>query len=324
MSDKPTVFILGATGYVGSAVGVHFIQKGYRVWGLARTDGKATELERKGFYAVRGALDKPDAWVDSAAVADVFLECSQNNQDRAGHAKLVVAAIDGITKRRRELQAAKEELRARGKQTVVYTSGTGVYGNALKPGEWGNENTVPKAGPYVSFRPALEQDILCSIAYDGIVLRPPLIFGHQGALSSVWFHTFTQAREKNLPEVVLVGNKDYDSPFCHIDDLADAYVRVVERRREVKGQLFNVIYRRHEKFRPLMEAVKRVTGYKGKVTLRPPNTPAEAHTYNSALLDPSKAESLLGWKQEHQGFVENVERHYRSWRAFGGGEGWKL
>ncbi|KAJ3343902.1 hypothetical protein HDU93_005185 [Gonapodya sp. JEL0774] len=260
--SKPTIFILGATGYVGTSVGVHLIAKGYKVWGLARTEEKARDLERRGFYSVRGTLDSPSSWADIAATQDVFIECSQNNSDRSGHAKLVVAAISKITERRRKILGS-DGLAKAGKQTVVYTSGTGVYGNALKPGELGNELTVPKAGPYVAFRPALEQDILNSKDYDGVVLRPPLIYGHQGALSSVWFYKFSEARKNGLLEVVLVGNKDYDSPVCHIDDLAEAYVRVVERRRQVRGELFNVINRHHEKFGPLMDAVKRVTGYTG-------------------------------------------------------------
>src|SRR3954451_6345926 len=49
---------------------------------------------------------------------------------------------------------------------------------------------------------AVELDIINSTRYDGVVLRPPLIYGHQGALSSVWFHRFTEARAKKFPEVV--------------------------------------------------------------------------------------------------------------------------
>ena len=39
-----TVFLTGATGYIGSAVAAQFLSEGYRVVGLARSDASATRL----------------------------------------------------------------------------------------------------------------------------------------------------------------------------------------------------------------------------------------------------------------------------------------
>lgn len=42
-----SVFILGATGFIGGAVASLFEQKGWKVYALARTEEKAKELKKK-------------------------------------------------------------------------------------------------------------------------------------------------------------------------------------------------------------------------------------------------------------------------------------
>lgn len=42
-----SVFILGATGFIGGAVASLFEEKGWKVYALARTEEKAKELRKK-------------------------------------------------------------------------------------------------------------------------------------------------------------------------------------------------------------------------------------------------------------------------------------
>lgn len=64
------VFVTGASGWIGSAVTDEFLAHGYKVVGLARSDGAAAALEAKGAAVHRGSLDDLDSLAAAAAEAD--------------------------------------------------------------------------------------------------------------------------------------------------------------------------------------------------------------------------------------------------------------
>lgn len=65
-----TIFITGASGWIGSAVTDELLANGYSVTGLARSDASAAALEAKGAEVHRGSLDDPDSLAIAAKAAD--------------------------------------------------------------------------------------------------------------------------------------------------------------------------------------------------------------------------------------------------------------
>ncbi len=55
-----SIFITGASGWIGSAVTDELLANGYSVTGLARSDASAAALEAKGATVHRGSLDDPE------------------------------------------------------------------------------------------------------------------------------------------------------------------------------------------------------------------------------------------------------------------------
>jgi nucleoside-diphosphate-sugar epimerase len=179
MSANPTVFVIGATGFIGKPLTSLLAFHGFDVMGLARTAEKARSLAQEGVEPVIGALDRPEEFATTMAKAEFLIDASQNNDDRAGHAKMVEAAAHAWNNARKA--AGKP------KGYFLYTSGTGVYGDLYEKIKRPlTEADVPTPPPFVAFRPALEQRIVTSNAWYGYVLRPGLVYGRQVRSRRVW------------------------------------------------------------------------------------------------------------------------------------------
>jgi nucleoside-diphosphate-sugar epimerase len=77
MSTKPTIFIIGAHGFIGKPLSMLLAMNGLRVMGLARTQAeKARLLAQDGVEPVLGALDKPEDFTHALAEADFLIDVS--------------------------------------------------------------------------------------------------------------------------------------------------------------------------------------------------------------------------------------------------------
>ena len=68
-----TLFILGATGFIGRTTVSTAIETGWRVIALARSDEGAARLRAAGAWPVMGDMARPAAWIDEARGAVALL-----------------------------------------------------------------------------------------------------------------------------------------------------------------------------------------------------------------------------------------------------------
>lgn len=202
------VLVLGATGYIGSAVTERLGEAGHQVVALSRHRGHDPRLShvhqvRWGDIRVPGSL--------TAAVTpdiDAVVHVSNPTGDAAVDAAAVAALVD--------------PLRGTGR-ALLYTSGVWVLG--ATGAEPVDEAAPTKPIELVLERPEIERQVLAAAAdgVRGIVLRPGIAHGRGSGIPALLVEL---ARSHGGGRYV---GAPVRWPMVQLDDLADLYVRALER-----------------------------------------------------------------------------------------------
>jgi nucleoside-diphosphate-sugar epimerase len=199
------VFVLGATGFIGSAVVRVLIQRGHRLTGLTRSETSAVKLRSAGCQPLMGDIGRPTAWIDQLPPVDavVHTACDVNTD---------MGAVD-----RRLLDALLARLAARSNKTrFVYTGGGWLFG----PTRDGLATEETPFAPLVAFAWMVphSQRVLAAPGIEGIVIHPAMVYTPDGG---VFRSLASAARERTAIRVV--GGEDVRWPLVHRDDLAELY-----------------------------------------------------------------------------------------------------
>ncbi|MGE5311227.1 MAG: NAD-dependent epimerase/dehydratase family protein [Nitrospirota bacterium] len=295
------IFITGATGYIGFSVATALRRAGHDVWGLARTEGKAQLLTRNEIHPVPGSLQAPDSFRTIAEECSVLIHAAADyTTDTFSLDRKVVAEL---------LTATKKGPRPK---MLIYTSGVWLHGDT---GGRLVDETAPLNPPkLVSLRPATEELVLKASGMRGLVIRPGCVYGRQGGLTGTWFKG---AHVDKALKVVGDGNNRW--AMVHVDDLADGYVRAAESG--LTGEAFNLVDRSRATVGDMARYVACAAGYEGKIEFLPVDVAAKNVGDMAECLamdqqiDGRKAMRLLGWQPQHNGFIDEVETYFASWKA---------
>lgn len=295
------ILVIGASGYLGYAVASALARAGHEVQGLVRRAEAAAMLRKAEVRPLMGTLQEPAVYTAAAEHCSVLIYAAADYQaDTLALDRTAVEALLGTVQR--GLQP----------KTVIYTSGVWVHGNT---GDDMVDETAPLAPPRaVQVRPAIERLVLEHPHARGLVIRPGDVYGGRGGLTGMWF----EGAEKG--ELRIIGDGRNRWPLVHVEDLADAYVRLAESG--LRSEVFNVTDRSRASLNEIAEAVVRATGGKAKIARAPL---AEAEKQMGAFaeclalnqhIDSRKAVRLLGWQPKHGGFVDAAATYYQAWKAW--------
>ncbi len=202
------IFLTGATGYIGGAIAEALLARGHRVTGLVRSDDAASKLSAKGVVPHRGDLASPASLADVTRSSDGVIHAGTTSDGR----------LD-----REAVRAMLEALGGSGKP-FVYTSGVWVLGDT--GGAVADESAPLKPAALVAWRPGVEAMVLESARHGvrSVVIRPAIVYGRARGIPADFVKS---ARETGAAR--LVGSGENHWPTVHVEDLADLYVRAVER-----------------------------------------------------------------------------------------------
>ena len=143
------------------------------------------------------------------------------------------------------------------KLTYVENSGTWVHGdNRDEIVTDTTPTTTPH--PFVAWHAVHERNVVGSTLLNGIVIRPVWVIGRSGChLGSMLFPN------AHAGEVVGIGTPGGRYATIHQDDLADAYLRAVERGSIVGGSIFDISNEFTESFDDVLATLCKVSGAKG-------------------------------------------------------------
>ena len=151
------------------------------------------------------------------------------------------------------------------KLTYVETSGAWVHGDSRDEVV---SDTTPTATPhpFAAWRAVHERNVVGSTLVNGIVIRPVWVVGRSGShLGDMLFPS------AHAGQVVGLGIPGGRWSVIHQDDLADAYLRAVERGSIVGGSTFDIANEFTESIDDILATLRRLSGAEGPTYREPTN-----------------------------------------------------
>jgi nucleoside-diphosphate-sugar epimerase len=208
------VFLLGATGSIGSAVLRELIERGHEVSALARSKASAGRIERHNARVINGDIETPETWVPVLPAVDAVIHMACDFDS-------AMAAVD-----RHLLDALLSRLASQAdKARFIYTGGCWLFGPTGD--EAATEETAFSPPPAFAWMVPHLRRVLDSIEVEGCVIHPAMVHGGDGGV----FRRFAREAAER-PAIRVVGSETVRWPLVHCDDLAVLYALVLESAPE--------------------------------------------------------------------------------------------
>ncbi len=316
----PNILILGATGYIGSAVASSLVRSGsHTIYGLARTPQKASQLATQEIHPVLGSVDDSAAYLSLVRSVPIDVVIDASGAMAAG--SKILSDLRTVAKERLD-QAAAAGIKV-SKLGFVYTSGIWVHGSSPHPvtdlTPVGVAHAPSQPPKIVAWRPKLEQEIIGAPELDAVVIRPGLVYGRAGALWDAFLGPIAQAMKVGEKVLELKAETEGRPALIHVDDVATGIHAAVDKLPLLAGTgvypVFDLVTSQ-ESMREIFEAAARSLGYKGEVKLVGAGEDLFMQALSTTInASGSRAQELLGWKPRRIGFVKEMETFVKAWAA---------
>ncbi|KAI0392759.1 NAD(P)-binding protein [Xylariaceae sp. FL0594] len=253
---RARVFVIGASGFLGSAVCRAFIRSGSKVYGLVPRPDDAVKLAVAEVTPVVGSISADLAWADawlshkSTPPFDLVISCTEPSP--FGNYWNHILSL---------LKKLAYHALSHGKGTfVLMSSGCKDYGMMPRHNE-------PGLAPHAKESPLQIPDLMKQRTlsafkvfelrdlFDAAVIRSTPLYGYGGGDYGVLFEAFAQLKRKlgqkaesdggrsRKTRLEVAGHPDDICHGCHVDDCAEAFVFLASHggdRDPVVGKCFNV------------------------------------------------------------------------------------
>ncbi|KAF9789774.1 NAD(P)-binding protein [Thelephora terrestris] len=245
--------------------------------------------------------------------------CDPTNIDKWKHLLANVEAVinatttfgpDGPVKLLNLLTEAAKSVRPAYAAKLIFVEASGVWVHGDNRDEIVTDTTPTETPhPHAAWRAVHERNVVGSTVLNGIVIRSPWLIGRSGShLGNMLFPS------AHAGEVIGIGTPGGRYSVIHQGDLADAYLRAVERGSIVGGSIFDIANEFTKSVEDILATLSKVSGAKG-YKFREPTNPFEKAACTTTRIRPYLVRTLLGWNPRKPGFVEGMENYYAAWKA---------
>src|SRR5262249_30649041 len=257
-----SIFLTGATGYVGRVVGEKLLESGYEVTALVRSERAAQAVRVMGLRPFYGDMASPLQAAEGARNCDAVIHTAFRfeKEDKPFEpgpraARIVVQALGS------ELEMVRAFIRElqHTNKAFIFSSGTGLFGDTGD--QVPNEETPVQGQGLFSIRLRAEQEVL-KAAQQGIrttVLRSATVYGRGG---SMLVPVLLEAAKRNGVSCYIEGTENNKWSAVHVEDLADLYLLALHSA--AAGSLFQASAESSITTRSIAMAVSDVAGLGGE------------------------------------------------------------
>jgi nucleoside-diphosphate-sugar epimerase len=283
------VLIIGATGYVGTAVDEALTARGHLTTGVARSDAARAKLEARGTAVVRADASQPNSLERPVKAADaVVYAVSVTDADPAGVDSRALRAI-------RKAMAGTEK-------TFIYISAAFMYGDTGD--QPASEMMRPNPPLMLMRRLEIEKAALSmtQIGVRAISVRPGIAYGRAAGVPAMFVNS---ALERGAATIVGDGNNRWAT--IGIRDLGELIALTIERGRP--GRPYNAVDGTHFSQLEIATAASRGAGANGAKTHVPDELMG---TFGQCLaldqvISSDQARDDLGWEPRDPSIVHDLE-----------------
>ena len=289
------IFLLGATGSIGSAILSTLVAAGHQVTALCRSDHSASAVARQGALVQRGDMRAPRGWAHALRDQDAVIQVAATFD--TGMAEADRAVVDALL----DVGATRNSpLR------VVYTGGCWLYGDT---GGWIVDETRGFA-PIPGFAWMLaHSDLLMRCpGLSTAVIHPAMVY-HAGG--GVFDGMLADIRAHRPIEIR--GQPDIRWPLVYRDDLALTYQLLAEMQG-LTGH-FNAVAQTGVEIGRIAAALARASGHDGRLICRPrvEVLACEGDWAEGPMLDQRLSARRLieatGWTPQHRDLSQTFPAH---------------
>ncbi|CAF2612584.1 unnamed protein product [Rotaria sp. Silwood2] len=312
-----SVFIFGASGYIGLGVALAMRRAGYRVYGMIRNAKHSAKLIQNEIEPiVASSFDEVQQVADILASCSIIIDAVGFNQKLSPI--LLEAALRAGNDRTQNGKVAQYA------PLFIFTSGIMTYGDTSPTGRRPVDETIKPRLQVMKSRSSsssadvtnmkeredYENQVLASscASLKTTVIRPGFVYGGQGGFVADLFYS---------EPLVIQGRRDMRWSWVHVDDLAEGYVAVGRAPRSVvDGQLYNLAAPNdNPTYEELRTAMAKAQGRKENIKYKEAEADVPSRWDTDSIINPAKAMNELGWRPRHVGFVEEIETYYKAWAA---------
>jgi len=295
------VLILGAGGYIGSAVASVFRRNGWTVYGIIRSSKDVARLQSLEIipFVIENTSEQGPEIEKLMSQSSVVIDTSSDMTSTTANTfwNYFVKANTASPQFNR---------------LYIYTTGILVYGP--HPNTVVDENTPLKTTALGKPRQELEHKVISTPGIHGTVIRPGWVFGgSHGRFLDPWFTC------SDIKDGVLKGNSSVRWSWVHVEDLAEAYYLAAKNKNAVAGEVINIGADHSPSYGELRRTIAQVAGYKGEIKFeevtKEENTVWLEFMFSNVVVKNAKARELLGWVPKYPGFLDDLETYYVAFKA---------
>ncbi|ABC29299.1 predicted nucleoside-diphosphate sugar epimerase [Hahella chejuensis KCTC 2396] len=232
-----TIFIMGATGFIGEETARSHIAKGNKVLGLARSEASAAKLRSIGVTPVMGDVYRPEEWLPKLPKIDYAINVLGFFTDGMPARFSVSHAEKCCEKYTRWIKVTIDLARRKDIKAVVNVTGTTIFEDMGV--DWVTEETPIRYTPSGFNRVATPATKLCQQAIaEGlpliIAVAPSVVYGDKP--TSSFDEVFVKPLEKGQMGVVGDG-KNYITTG-HVEDVGRAIAHITDVK--YAGEFFHI------------------------------------------------------------------------------------